>query len=317
MSAEPPDDRPLIGVVIVNWNRWADMAACVAAVLASTGVRLRVVVVDNGSTGAEVVQLPGDGTAVQLLRSSVNGGFAHGANLGIRLALAWGAAYVFTLNNDAFVAPDCLAELLREAERDDGLGAVGPKILYAAEPERIWFAGADRNPLLLALPAHGRGQADGPAFNRTRDVTYLCAGAMFIRRAALARVGLFDAGYFMYYEDCDWCQRLLAQGYRLRTVPAARVWHRVAASSGGEGSPAETYHRTRSVFRFLWQQARGPQRPLLLGLRLALVGWRWARARARGETAVAGALRRGLVEGLTAMRTPRRETTESGIGAPQ
>lgn len=297
-------NSPLVCVVIVNWNHWPETAVCVASVVATGYVPLQIIVVDNASETEGEALFCQQWPQVQIIHNPANLGFAGGVNLGLKAALAQGAEYLFTLNNDATIAPNCLAELVQTAQADAHLGIVGPKIYYASakEPPLIWFAGADRHPWALSLLDFGRGQTDGPKFAAPREVNYLCAGAMLTRREVFERVGLFDPAYFMYYEDCDFCLQVVAQGYRLRVVPTAVAWHTVAASTGGEGSPMERYYRTRSVLRFLWQRSRGCHRAVLLTFRLCWIVMQIGYCLISGQTAMAQALGRGLRHGLRDMR---------------
>ena len=296
-------NNPLVFVVIVNWNRWDDTAMCISSVLAMEYDNLSVLVVDNHSeTGDETIvknRWPG----IQVIHCPINLGFAGGANMGIRHALTQSADFIFTLNNDAIVDKDCLTELVKAAQEDCTVGIVGPKIYYLGAVTRIWFAGANRHPWLLSLLDFGKGKPDGVVFDQPRQVNYLCAGAMLVRHQVFETVGLFDPGYFMYYEDCDFCMRVNAQGYHLRYVPSAKVWHQVAASSGGEDTPMEVYYRTRSVFRFLWQHSCGLHKVALLTLRILYVIGKMIQRRLAGQGPIARALWRGLWDGLTNMAT--------------
>jgi GT2 family glycosyltransferase len=152
--------------------------------------------------------------------------------------------------------------------------------------------------LSLSTYGYGRGARDGPAFALARRVNYLCAGAMLIRRDLIEAVGLFHSGYFMYYEDCEYCLRAEAAGYTLWYEPAAHVMHTVAASSGGEGSPMETYFRAVSVFRFIMRNSAGWQRRLLLVARSGLIGYGIVASLLRGRVRHARALWHGAGDGL-------------------
>lgn len=296
---------PQVTVVIVTWNRWADTAACLESIRADGYAPLRVVVVDNGSAQPAGPRLGEGDPPIALVRSPVNLGFAGGANLGIAHALTGRTDYLLLLNNDMRIDRGCIAALVALAEAHPACGIVGPKILYADAPTRIWFAGARRGRLSLSAGGWGRRAPDGPRFQRVRQVGYLCAGAMLVRPALLHQVGMFDPGYFMYYEDCEFCLRAAAAGYTLWYTPAARVWHTVAASTGGEGSPAESYYRAVSVFRFVRRNSRGLHRAILLALRVAILLARIALALARRRRPVARALWRGLCAWLAGQ--PGRE----------
>lgn len=294
-------NQPRVCVVIVNWNRWDDTAICVDSLLAMTYDYLDIVVVDNHSKTNGEEAFRNRWPNVEIIHTPINLGFAGGANAGIRHALARNADFIFTLNNDTLVDPYCLTELLAVAASDSTIGIVGPKIYYRTTPPRIWFAGANRHRWSLSLLNFGRGQPDGSRFDEARRVNYLCAGAMLVRRSVFEIVGLFDSGYFMYYEDCDFCIRTSTYGYDLQYVPSAKVWHQVAASTGGEGSPMEVYYRTCSVFRFIWQHSRGLHRTTLVGLRIVYVLAQAVHQRLAGHASTAMALWRGLCDGWANM----------------
>lgn len=272
--------------------------ACVATVLRMNYSNLRVVVVDNNSTIGSDVRLRERWTESEVIHSPANLGFAGGANLGIERSLACGADYIFTLNNDTIVDRECLSELVVAAEQNPKVGIVGPKIYYLDIPNRIWFAGANRNKLTFSLMRFEKGKPDGPEFDQPREVNYLCAGAMLVRREVFERVGLFDPGYFMYYEDCDFCIRVNAQGYLMYYIPTARVWHKVAASTGGEGSPSEIYYRTSSVFRFLRQHVHGLHKAGLIAIRVGYVVLKMVHQWLSGHPEITVSLWWGLRDGL-------------------
>jgi hypothetical protein len=44
---------------------------------------------------------------------------------------------------------------------------------------------------------------------------------------------MLDPIYFSYFEDVDWCVRARTKGYKIIYVPEAKMWHCIAASTGG------------------------------------------------------------------------------------
>jgi GT2 family glycosyltransferase len=226
----------------------------------SAYARFRILVVDNGSTDGSVQRIHERFAHVEQIENGRNLGFAAGANAGIRYALRRGADYVFLINNDTLVAPAAL-DLLVDAALTWEAALVAPKILYAADPPRIWSVGARRQRMTQEITGCRRGERDvgldGPPF----EVDFVTACAILMQRRCLEETGLFDERFFMYYEDSDYCLRARAAGYRLMVVPQAVVWHRVAASAGGSDSPDERYHMALSSVRFFRKHTRG---------------WRWA-----------------------------------------
>jgi GT2 family glycosyltransferase len=136
-----------ITVVTVNYNRHTDTYACLDSLLSSHGSTPAIIVIDNGSI--EPLDLAAYPT-VELIRLERNLGFAGGFNVGLRRALEQGAEAVLVLNNDTLAAPDMLSALA--AELKDDVGITGPRIFYAADPQRIWSDGFDAQPRRWSRP---------------------------------------------------------------------------------------------------------------------------------------------------------------------
>ncbi len=247
---------PLVYVVTVNWNNAPDTLACLETLARLTYPSYRLLTVDNGSTDGSAMRIAEAFPQAELLPLPENRGFAGGYNAGMRYALEHGADFVFILNNDTLAPPDLLEPLVEAAAPPD-VAATAPLIFYADAPERVWSAGAGRNPWTLELTEnHGRAagfeQQEQPA-----EREFLSGCALLLKREALEKVGLFDEGFFIYYEDSDYSLRLRQAGYRLLLVPRARLWHKVSRSSLGSDSPGERYWMARSSVRFFRKHVRG------------------------------------------------------------
>jgi GT2 family glycosyltransferase len=149
-------------------------------------------------------------------------------NAGIRASRG---EFVFSLNNDTELDPQCLEELVLAMRAGANLGICAPKMVYYDAPEMINSAGH-------AVAADGfawdigRGQPDGEWFSRPREVFGACAGAALYRRAMLDEIGLFDPDFFISYEDADLNWRAQWAGWRAQYVPTAVVRHREGVSRG-------------------------------------------------------------------------------------
>ena len=266
-----------VDVVIVSHDTREEALACVASAHAAGAGR--VVLVDNGSV---------DGTAAAVrrrwpgvtVRELANVGFARGANAGVRASRT---PVVVVANADVRFATDALRRLGGALHADPTLGAAGPMVTY---PDGSPQASARRLPDPATAVGHallGRVRPENrftrhyraldvdPA--RPRDVDWLSGCALAVRRAAFDAIDGFDPGYFLYVEDVDLGVRLRASGWRLRTVPEARVVHRVGASTRRRRLRALVHH-ARGLDRFAGRHVlRGPWRLLRGPLRLALAGW--------------------------------------------
>jgi GT2 family glycosyltransferase len=257
-----------VSLVIVAWNQLDKTLDCLSTVAALEPPPGHVMLVDNGSEPPLATVVAARFPTVEVLRLPGNLGFAGGYNAGIRHALTGDAAAVLLLNNDTLVSPDLLGLLASELATGDDVGLVTAKIVYAAEPRRIWTVGANLN-VFLDLKDGGQGQIDEGQWAAPRDVDFAPFCAILIRRAVFDTVGLLDEAFFLYYEDMDYCRRARRAGWRVRLCPAAVVRHDVSASSGGRDSPPERYWMAQSSGRYFRKHGRGPRLLVIIPFRLA------------------------------------------------
>ena len=309
MPATPPtrDPRAPIAVVLVNWNGPTDTLATLASLdraRAATSLDLRPLVVDNGSTDDSRARLAAERPDVEVLATGANLGFAGGNLAGIRRALADPAVgWVLLLNTDVEVDPGFVPPLL-DACRDPAVGAAGPKIFYAEPPDRLWAAGGRLRVRETVTEEWGRGEPDGPRWDRPGDVTYLTTCCLLVPRDALERVGPLDPAYFINVDDADWCRRALDAGYRLRYVPASRLWHKVAASTAGSYTPFKTFHTGRSNAIWVRRHAGWAARARFVAANLATLPVALLREAPKGNARAVAAKARGVWRGLTEALPP-------------
>ena len=92
---------------------------------------------------------------------------------------------------------------------------------------------------------------DGPEFTRSIPLEFVPSCTLFADVRALSQVGVFDEGYFFYYDDYDFSARLRQVGFEIRFVPDAHAYHKVSVSTQKDTRPAR-WRRTmgRSSVRF-------------------------------------------------------------------
>jgi GT2 family glycosyltransferase len=238
---------PVVAAVVLSWNKRAKTLACLGSLLETTYGFLPLVCVDNGSSDGSADAIAEAFPDVTLVRLERNTGFAAGMNVGIRAAIAAGADHVLTLNDDMTVEPGFVEPLVGALADDDEAGAACCQILFAAPPDRVWYAGADWRP---RRGYHGRHTGYGKPLLDAETPPYVtdraCAGAMLAPRDVWEQVGLFDEDLFAYGEDVDWSLRLRSVGRHVLVVPASVVRHEVSESTGGESSPATIYYGLRN-----------------------------------------------------------------------
>lgn len=190
--------EPLVYIQILNYRAWRDTVACLGALEKLEYPNYRVLVLDNASDNDSVAQIRAAFPGVEVLELERNLGFAGGNNVGIRRALAEGAAYVWLLNPDTLPDARALAAMVEQAQQDARIGAVGSVLYEMDRPEQVqaWGGGEVVWPWgLIRLLNHER---------QAGRLNYISGASLLLRRAALERVGLLDEGFFMYGEDATW-----------------------------------------------------------------------------------------------------------------
>lgn len=244
--------HPFVFIIILNWNGWRDTLACVESCRKLTWPNFRVVVVDNDSTDGSEGHLRQHLQDVEIIQSGANLGFAGGNNIGIRHALALGADYVWLLNNDAEADSEALTMLVETMEREPSAGIAGSKIYYYNDPRRIWFAGGAWEKGWLRIRQRGANQLDMGQFDEVGEIGSVTGCSMLVRSATIREIGLMAEGYFLYWEDIEWCARAREKGYKVLFVPASQIWHKVSVSTG-QGSFLQYYYSMRNGLLFLRQ----------------------------------------------------------------
>lgn len=200
-----------------------------------------VAVCENG-TGAEsvrqleaAIEREGWGDWVWLKAIHPNRGFAGGNNAILREALAWDEVpeYVLLLNADTIVRPGALAALVDAAERHPEAGIISPRLEWPDGTPQIscfrfhnpWselIAGAQTGPITKLLRRQDVPIAVSDESFEVEWTSFACA---LIRRAVFEQIGLLDEGFYLYFDDPDFCRRAVGAGWRVRYWPRGRVVH--------------------------------------------------------------------------------------------
>lgn len=239
-----------VWIVIVNY-RTADLAVdCLHSIAAQIAEfpKLHTVVVDNASGDGSVEKLMGvidregwQGWA-SVISSDRNGGFAFGNNAGIREALrsACRADYVMLLNPDTIVRGGAIRALVHFMDAHQRVGIAGSR-LENAEGGAECSAHNAFSPLgelesgarlgILSRALH-RYAVSPPMREAAHECDWISGASLIVRREVFEQIGLLDEGYFLYFEEADFCLRARKAGWKIWFVPESRVVHLEGASTG-------------------------------------------------------------------------------------
>ncbi len=275
---QEPSERPVVSVVIVNYNGRVFLENCLTALDAQTYRPFEVILVDNASTDDSVRFVETRFPTVRLFPQKKNLGFAGGTNAGIREARG---EYILTLNPDTIPAPGFIEELVKPFSADPGIGMGAARMLL---PDgRINSTGICISRSGAAWD-RGMNEPDRGQFDTGGEVFGPCGGAALYRRLMLDEIGLFDEDFFLYMEDVDLAFRGRLAGWRCVYIPGARIMH-IHCGSTREGSDLAVYYGNRNI---IWVAAKNFPRwflitslPWIIGRNLVVVPYYAMRGQGR------------------------------------
>ena len=236
--------QPLVISVILNTNRCADTLECLESLQANDYTNHYAIVLDNASSDGSVEFIRSRFPIVQIIELKANLGYAGNNNVGIQAAVDQGADWIFVLNEDTILSPDCISSLIEVAENSPRIGVVGPMVYHHDEPNVIQSAGGSIGPSWES--AHlAENESDIGQFQQARKVDWISGCGIMVRRTLIEEVGMIDARYFYYWEETEWCLRAARAGWSIMHVPAARLWHK-GVTRNYRPKPLVTYYSTRN-----------------------------------------------------------------------
>ncbi|MBK9386737.1 MAG: glycosyltransferase family 2 protein [Planctomycetes bacterium] len=237
-------------VVIVNY-RSAELTIDCLRALASEVPQIaetQVVVTDNDSGDGEAARIAsaieseGWSSWARCRALPRNGGFAYGNNAAIEPALRSDdpPEYVLLLNPDTVPRPGALQALLAFLDAHPAVGIAGSRLEYedgTQHHSRFRFHTirseiVDGLRLGFVTKLLQRHMTAPPLVLHDHPIDWVAGASMMVRKTVFDAIGLFDEGYFLYYEETDFCLRAARAGWPCWYVPESRVVHLVGKSSG-------------------------------------------------------------------------------------
>lgn len=218
----------LVYVIVVTFNgeRWVEQ--CMGS-LAALGEEVNVIVVDNKSADGTVQAIRQLFPKVTLIALQENVGFGKANNIGIQKAMENNADFVFLLNQDAWIFPDTISQLVKTSQLYPEYGIVSPVHLNGSS------TGLDYNFSLQASPEKCKGFYSDLYLQKTKDIykiAFVNAAAWLLTSKCLKTVGLFEPLFFLYGEDDNYVQRAAFHELPIGITPNATICHDRAIREG-------------------------------------------------------------------------------------
>lgn len=243
---------PIVSIIIPVYNKYLYTFNCLNSIAKNidSSIAFEILVIDDCSTDETEEQLK-KVFGIRILRNSENLGFLRSCNIGASQAKG---KYLYFLNNDTQILPNCLESLLSSIENAQLIGAIGSKLLYPSGKLQeagciIWQDATGWN--------YGRlDSADQPEYNYVREVDYCSGASLLVKTELFNQLGSFSKNFLpAYYEDTDLCFAIRKLGYKVLYQPKSQLIHYEGISSGTNiNSGVKKYQEVnRSKFLIKWE----------------------------------------------------------------
>ncbi len=221
--------KPAVSLVIPNHDRaYLTRLSGIAAASSQINAPFEIICMDNGSSLNCIDTLGRAEVPMRVVELGSNKGFAEACNAGAAEARG---DYVVFLNNDAFLRPGTIDELLATFAANPDCGAAGPVMLNI--DDSLQEAGCSIQPDGFPV-RHGREDPNFglPSLPRFQPVDYVSGACLMVQRDEFLAMGGFQTKYSpAYYEDTDFCLRLLMRGKRVYLASKTSCYHIENATS--------------------------------------------------------------------------------------
>lgn len=226
-----------LSIVIVNFRTPVLVTDCLETLLPELAeLDAKVVVVDNrsGDDSPEIIRkwltVHDTGNKVLLVQSSTNAGFAGGNNIGIK---ALRADTYLLLNSDTLIRAGAIGKILETAARFPQAGLISPRLEW---PDGSGQESCFRfhSPFSELIASAMTGAIDKvlshrivpmPVQDQIARPEWTSFACVLVRHAVIEQIGPLDDGYFMYFEDVEFCYRARKAGWGIVHNPEAHVVH--------------------------------------------------------------------------------------------
>lgn len=259
-----------VSVIIVNYHCAQMTIDCIRSVFEKTQTAsFEVIVVDNASGDGSAEQLRQTfGDLIQVIESDENLGFGRANNLGAGHA---SGEYLFLLNPDTLLINDAIGILRDYLRRHPQAGVAGGN-LYAPdmtpapsyclafddlrhERRNAGWAHLIGSKVKTKLGIHGK-MKEFNFSDREKQVAYIFGADMMLPKRLFDEVGGFDPAFFMYGEEEELTWRITQRGYRVMSVPKARIIHLEGATTSQTHAFSERQFRMRMNGTLTYYQKR-------------------------------------------------------------
>lgn len=250
-----------VSIIFVNFNTCKMTLEAIASVYSFTkGLEYEIIVVDNDSKDDSVIEIQKHFPEVILVKNKKNIGFGQANNVGMKIAKG---KYYFLLNTDTYLLNNAIQLFFEFMENSKNLNiAVAGGQLYKPNGDLSISHGPFPNFKLFVKGSFWRhfykkefyaNESPAPKVIEKEtpyQVDYVSGANFFVRAEVIKKVGGFNKGFFMYFEETELSYRIkkMLPGSFIVMLPEAKIVHI------GQGSTLESIKSVK--FQLVYLKSR-------------------------------------------------------------
>lgn len=182
--------------------------------------------------------------------SESENGFTKTVNTLVKKALVENPDYLLVVNQDCYLKPEALGELVSFMETKPQAFMCGVKQLDNENQDFITHGGTRE---CFPTGVHCVGLVSKNHYNEPKKVPWVNGACFIVRASLIPDVGLMDPNYKMFGSDADWGYSARLRGFDCWYNPKAVVVHESSGSSRKmDKSMEKTFESDMRYFRDKW-----------------------------------------------------------------
>ena len=250
--------HPKIHLIVLNWNDKELSGKCLSSIEKVSYPNYKVLIVDNNSEDGSVDFFKENFSQYDILALESNLKYAGGNNAAVEYLKPKEEDFLVFINNDTIVSSDFLDHLIEPFLNDANCIITVPKILFAMDINKIWYAGGIVNMWKGKIDHIGIRNFDGPRYSFMMETDYATGCCLCINSADFKKLDYFDTMFNMYCEDVDLSIRAKKMNRKIVYSPKSIILHSVSQSLG-ENSFKKIQNKLLGQVKLFWKHASGLQ----------------------------------------------------------
>lgn len=251
-------DNPKIHLIVLNWNDKELSRKCLSSIEKVSYSNYEVLIVDNNSEDGSVEFFKQHFPNYDILALKDNLKYAGGNNAAVDYLQPNEEDYLVFINNDTIVSSDFLDHLIDPFLNDPNCIITVPKILFAMDINKIWYAGGLVNMWKGTIDHIGIRNFDAPRYSFMMETDYATGCCLCISYNDFKKLNYFDTTFNMYCEDVDLSIRAKKMNRKIVYSPKSIILHSVSQSLG-ENSLKKIRNKLSGQVKLFWKHASGLQ----------------------------------------------------------